>query len=438
MTAVKWSFRWRLRIRWWMVLTRIGSRPVVGSSKKTISGSVMSARAIATRLRMPPETSAGYLAPMPSSPTWARPASTRFPTSVSARPRRRETSTPSTSTRPPSGRRRPIRCLRRTVLPPPLRPMMTVIEPVATSRSTSCSTCCPSNHLTSRSILITDSSRLRLRLALPRSWEHRAHEVVPDQDEHGGQDDRVGGGLGHALGAVAHVEALVRADPRDDHAEGDRLPEPRHDVTHVDKRLHLAEIGALGEPEELHADEVASENADRVEDRGHRREGHEAGQEGRRDDVADGVQRHHRERVDLLRDAHDADLSRQRRPGASGHHERRQDRTELPDERERDGGAEERLGAEAHEREVHLQSEHHPGEPARQQDDQQRAKADVVDPVDEGPELERRCQDHHEGPGQERAEAAQRLDDRDRPPADRVEQAQRQRERSRSHAWARR
>src|SRR5216117_2209841 len=405
MTAVKWSFRWRLRIRWWMVLTRIGSRPVVGSSKKTIWGSVMSARAIATRLRMPPETSAGYLAPMPSSPTWASPASTRFATSVpgrcsfsrsgnatlSAHVIESNSATPWTSTRPPSGRRRPIRCLRRTVLPPPLRPMMTVIEPVATSRSTSCSTCCPSNHLTSRSTLITDSPRLRLRLALPRSREHRAHEVVPDQDEHGGQDDRVGGGLGHALGAVAHVEALVGADPRDDHAEGDRLPEPRHDVTHVDKRLHLAEIGALGEPEELHADEVASENAERVEDSGHRWEGHEAGQEGRRDDVADGVQRHHRERVDLLRDAHDADLSRQRRAGASGHHERRQDRTELPDERERDGGAEERLGAEAHEREVHLQSEHHPGEPARQQDDQQRAKADVVDPVDEGPELERRC-----------------------------------------------
>ena len=64
------------------MLTRIGSRPVVGSSKKTISGSVTSARAIATRLRMPPETSAGYLLPMPSSPTWASDASTRVATSA--------------------------------------------------------------------------------------------------------------------------------------------------------------------------------------------------------------------------------------------------------------------------------------------------------------------------------------------------------------------
>src|SRR3989454_8142932 len=33
----------------------------------------------------------------------------------------------------------------------------------------------------------------------------------------------------HALGAVANSEALVGADPRDDHAERERLPEPRHD-----------------------------------------------------------------------------------------------------------------------------------------------------------------------------------------------------------------
>src|SRR5216117_2539937 len=452
MTAVKWSFRWRLRIRWWMVLTRIGSRPVVGSSKKTIWGSVMSARAIATRLRMPPETSAGYLAPMPSSPTWASPASTRFATSVpgrcsfsrsgnatlSAHVIESNSSTPSTSTRPPSGRRRPIRCLRRTVLHPPLRPMMTVIEPVATSRSTSCSTCCPSNHLTSRSTLISDSPRLRLRLALPRSREHRAHEVVPDQDEHGGQDDRVGGRLGDALCAVAHVEALVGADPRDEHAERERLPEPHHDVVEIDEGLHLAEIGALGEPEELDADEVASEDADRVEDRGHERERHETGQDGGRDEIADRVQRHDRERVDLLGDAHDADLGRECRPRASRHHERRQHRAELPDEGERDGGPEVRLGPEADEREIHLEAEHHAREPAGQQDDQQRSVPDVVDPVDERPEFERRGQERPERLRQEHPEAAQRLDDRDRPPPDRIQRTQHQRERPLRHAWTRR
>src|SRR5947209_978313 len=85
MTAVKRWRRWRSRIRWWIVFTRTGSRPVVGSSKNTISGSVTSARAMATRLRMPPETSAGYLLPMPSSPTWVSPASTRVATSPAGR-----------------------------------------------------------------------------------------------------------------------------------------------------------------------------------------------------------------------------------------------------------------------------------------------------------------------------------------------------------------
>src|SRR3990167_6858953 len=81
-TAVKrkrWCRSWISR---WIVLTRIGSRPVVGSSKKMISGSMTRARAIATRLRMPPEISAGYLPPTPSRPTWASAASTRLATSA--------------------------------------------------------------------------------------------------------------------------------------------------------------------------------------------------------------------------------------------------------------------------------------------------------------------------------------------------------------------
>ncbi len=60
-----------------MALTRTGSSPVVGSSKKTISGSVTSARAMATRLRMPPETSAGYLRPTSARPTALRASRTR-------------------------------------------------------------------------------------------------------------------------------------------------------------------------------------------------------------------------------------------------------------------------------------------------------------------------------------------------------------------------
>ena len=76
-------------------------------------------------------------------PTWSRRGRRpgRRPRSAAGsrrgpRPRSRVMSAPSTRIDPASGRSRPMRCLRRTDLPPPLRPMMTMISPVATSRST--------------------------------------------------------------------------------------------------------------------------------------------------------------------------------------------------------------------------------------------------------------------------------------------------------------
>src|SRR5438128_1534865 len=114
-----------------------------------------------------------------------------------------------------------MRCLRKTDLPPPLRPMMTVIEPVGISRSSPRSTGCAPKLFRRPSILITGSPRLSLRLARPRSQArlacgshahgHRlaspaartptvtgsprlrlwlalpygSDEVVPDEDEHG-------------------------------------------------------------------------------------------------------------------------------------------------------------------------------------------------------------------------------------------------------------
>src|SRR5437879_4438908 len=139
-----------------------------------------------------------------------------------------------------------MRCLRKTDLPPPLRPMTTVIEPVGISRSMPRSTGCRPKRLVNPSTLITGSPRLRLRLARPRSRHlpYGPDEVVPDQDQHGREHDRLRRRARHALGAVADVEALVSAHPGDDHAEADRLPEAERDVGHVHERLHLAEVRA--------------------------------------------------------------------------------------------------------------------------------------------------------------------------------------------------
>ena len=50
--------------------------------------------------------------------------------------------TPSTDTSPPSGCNRPIMCFKMTDLPPPDLPMMTMVSPRRMSRFTSCSTVC--------------------------------------------------------------------------------------------------------------------------------------------------------------------------------------------------------------------------------------------------------------------------------------------------------
>src|SRR2546426_2907651 len=130
-------------------------------------------------------------------------------------------------TSPLSGRSRPRRCWRKRHLPPPLRPMITVMEPSGTSRSTPRRTGWPANDFVSPRTLITGSPRLRLRLALPQSREDRAQEVVPDEDQDRGEDDGLGGGARDALGTVAGVEPLVGRPPRDDCPAGPRLPESR-------------------------------------------------------------------------------------------------------------------------------------------------------------------------------------------------------------------
>ena len=50
-------------------LRRIGSRPLVGSSKRIIFGSIMSALARATLFLIPPLISDGYFSSIPERPT---------------------------------------------------------------------------------------------------------------------------------------------------------------------------------------------------------------------------------------------------------------------------------------------------------------------------------------------------------------------------------
>src|SRR5207237_5472066 len=99
---------------------------------------------------------------------------------------------------------------------------------------------------------------------------------------------------------------------------------------------------------------------------------------------------------------------------------------------------EERLRAEAREGEEDLQPEDHAGEGAGQENDQQRAEADEVDAVHEGPELQRRRHHRREGRREERTEPPERCGEREGPLAEQIEWAQDGGKRGLAHLRARR
>ena len=101
--------------------------------------------------------------------------------------------------------------------------------------------------------------------------------------------------------------------------------------------------------------------------------------EARRDHARDRVDRHHLHRRDLLGRLHQADLGGDRRAGAAGEQQARHHRAELAHQRQRHQHAERLGGAEALQRLVALQREHHADEQARHQDDDERQHAGEVD-----------------------------------------------------------
>ena len=191
--AVAPSSRTHSMMRSLITSPMIGSSPVVGSSKKMISGSVAMARARPTRFFMPPESSAGKSSPTSApSPTWPSlrsaisfassrglsrawmrakavfshterlsnraPPWNSMPNLRKIRSRSRApmptTSSPSISMLPSSGSSRPRMHLSSTDLPVPEPPITTTDSPTPTSRSSPSSTMLLSKRL----------CRLRMRI----------------------------------------------------------------------------------------------------------------------------------------------------------------------------------------------------------------------------------------------------------------------------------
>jgi hypothetical protein len=104
----------------------------------------------------------------------------------------------------------------------------------------------------------------------------------------------------------------------------------------------------------------------------------ERGDDARRHQETHRVEAHRRDRVDLLVDAHRADLGGERRARAAGEQDRGHQRAELAQHRQPDQVGDEDLGAEALHRHRRLEREDHAEQEADQRDDRQRVGADAL------------------------------------------------------------
>ena len=123
-----------------------------------------------------------------------------------------------------------------------------------------------------------------------------------------------------------------------------------------------------------------------------------------------GVGRERGEGVDLLGDAHGADLGGHGRTDAARHHERGQHGPELARQRHDDDVGDGRFGGEAGEAGVALQRQHHAGEDGGEADHGQRVVADLQHLADDllaVPRRRERAADGLQGEGADRADRLQ-------------------------------
>ena len=200
----------------------VGSRPAVGSSKRTSSGSITSARAMPTRLRIPPDSSAGSEVVRPGQADerqkavdavgnlafdWtacARGAGRRRSRrrTASRRARRPGTRSPSgaaaaaappracarsacrrAALRPASGRIKPAAMRRSTVLPEPLPPMTVSVRALGRARRSRRAAPRCARTTSARPPQLDDRRRA---IATPRSPEQEEEELREEEvrDDH--------------------------------------------------------------------------------------------------------------------------------------------------------------------------------------------------------------------------------------------------------------
>src|ERR1700723_3220927 len=324
----------------------IGSRPEVGSSRKTSSGSSASARASATRLIMPPDSSegkrsatSGFKPTMPSLATvisssrrwvtlrYSRTGNWMFCRTVSEEnsapcwnrmPQRRSTprrarasaasrSIPNTSMRPLVLGTIPMMVRVSTDLPAPDGPTNPKISPRLTSRLRPSSTLVLPN--------CTEMSRTRMMASAgsgamshsDRGEEDREH-AVHDDDEEDTLHNRSGGVLAERFGAALHREPLDAGDDADhrrhhrrlDDADGgmidrDGVAQPQQERLGID-----AAIEPRHQPPAIQRRDGAEEGEDRQRDDQRQHPG--------QDQNLDRIESHGAQGVDFLAHFHRTEL----------------------------------------------------------------------------------------------------------------------------------
>ena len=134
-------------------------------------------------------------------------------------------------------------------------------------------------------------------------------------------------------------------------------------------------------------DHEPTEQCDPVGDDGQHRDHDHRGHQSRGDQFLDGVRPFGPERVDLLGDLHGRQLGGDAGTDPSGDHEGGEHRAEFPYDGRADQAGDVLDRAVRLELDGPLQGQDHAGEDPRQEDDEQRARSDLVHVVERVPEV---------------------------------------------------
>ena len=445
-----------------MTSVMIGSRPVFGSSKSRISGWWAMARAKPTRRRMPPESSDGRFAATSGSWTSSRHSSTRGPdlgrraaagaaqrkgdvvedahrveegalleghpellahARCARTPSSAQKSWPSTKTCAGVGPEERDQVLeqhalagargahdRRATPPPPPRgstPSRTTWPPKLFRRF------CDPELGGRRRGPVRGRGGQKSSLVRKKSASRIARLA---------DDDGLRRRAAHALRAALRVVAPDAGHDREDQAEDRRLDEADGEVLHVQELEGAVVVRDGVGAEQLHRHEVSAVHADDVAHDHEQRQHQDRGDHAGHDEVLHGLGRERLEGVDLLGDAHAADLGGHRAAHAPGDHQGREHRRQLARQREGHDAADEALRIEPREAGVGLEGQHHPGEERRQEDQRDRVDTDahhLPDPLRHVVGRPRRPDDD---PAEHREEAAELLEEAEDAAPDRLEE----------------